>query len=138
MEELFVYALLYSEGFDVWTMYSDTLDKLFIGNPENEEYLSLEEMTPKEAVLHSISVMHRSDFDPNNFGKIFMNSLQQIYEDTSIEIFAGKMYSLWNKLPEFINKEEPFFTLCYADDCLSYGDENQCRQLYEKAMNYYD
>ena len=46
MEKLFVYALLYSEGFDMWAMYSNTLDKLFIENPEDENYLSLEGMAP--------------------------------------------------------------------------------------------
>ena len=138
MEKLFVYALLYSEGFDVWASYADTLDRLFIENLENEEYLSLEMMRPKEAVLHSISVMYRSEFDSEYFGEILMKSLQQIYENISIEVFAKKMYSLWKKLPQHICKEEPFFTLSYADDCLSYGDEYQCRQLYEKAMYYYD
>lgn len=132
-----MYALLYSEGFDVWAMYSDTLDKLFIENPEDENYLSLEGMAPKEAVLHTIAIMHRSTFDTGYFGKILMESLRQIYENIRLEIFAKKMYSLWNKLPGFVDKEEPFFILCYADDCLSYGDEYQCRQLYEKAMNYY-
>ena len=137
MEKLFVYALLYSEGFDMWAMYSNTLDKLFIENPEDENYLSLEGMAPKEAVLHTITIMHRNTFDTGYFGKILMESLRQIYENIRLEIFAKKMYSLWNKLPGFVDKEEPFFTLCYADDCLSYGDEYQCRQLYEKAMNYY-
>ena len=132
-----MYALLYSEGFDVWAMYSDTLDKLFIENPEDENYLSLEGMAPKEAVLHTIAIMHRNTFDTGYFGKILMESLRQIYENIRLETFAKKMYSLWNKLPGFVDKEEPFFTLCYADDCLSYGDEYQCRQLYEKAMNYY-
>ncbi|MCI9500762.1 MAG: hypothetical protein HFG76_01930 [Hungatella sp.] len=137
MEKLFVYALLYSEGFDMWAMYSNTLDKLFIENPEDENYLSLEGMAPKEAVLHTIAIMHRNTFDTGYFGKILMESLRQIYENIRLETFAKKMYSLWNKLPGFVDKEEPFFTLCYADDCLSYGDEYQCRQLYEKAMNYY-
>ena len=138
MEELFVYALLYSEGFDVWTMYAKALDKLFLENPENEEYLSLEGMTPKEAVLHSISIMCGSEFDTGRFGKILMKSLRRIYEELSLEVFGRKMYSLWMKLPGCIGQEEPFFTFCYADDCLSYGDENQCRQLYEEAMRYYD
>ena len=137
MEKLFVYALLYSEGFDMWAMYSNTLDKLFIENPEDENYLSLEGMAPKEAVLHTIAIMHRNTFDTGYFGKILMESLRQIYENIRLETFAKKVYSLWNKLPGFVDKEEPFFTLCYADDCLSYGDEYQCRQLYEKAMNYY-
>ncbi len=138
MEELFVYALLCSEGIDMWAMYSQKLDKLFIENPENKDYLFLEEMTPKEAVLHSIAIMYRTEFNSEYFGKILMKSLQQVYKDTALEIFAKKMYSLWEKLPEVIKEREPFFTLSYADDCLSYGDEDQCRQLYEEAMHYYD
>lgn len=138
MEELFVYALLYSEGFDVWSLYADVLDKLFLENIENETYLSLEGMTPKEAVLHTLSVMDRSEFDTECFGKILMRSLLRIYESIDIDLFAKKMYSLWNKLPQGIGQKEPFLTLCYADDCLFYHDEEQCRKLYEKAMCYYD
>ena len=33
------------------------------------------------------------------------------------------MYDLWKLLPDKINNEEPFYTLNYAGDCLSYGDE---------------
>ena len=50
MEELFVYALLYSEGFDVWPLYANKLDRLFMEDMENEAYLTLEGMAPKEAV----------------------------------------------------------------------------------------
>ncbi len=138
MEELFVYALLYSEGFDVWPLYVDKLDRLFMEDMENEAYLTLEGMAPKEAVLHTLSIMEGSNFDTEYFGKILMRSLLRIYEDTDIAVFAGKMYSLWNKLPLDTGRKEPFLTLCYADDCLSYHDEAQCRKLYEKAMRYYD
>lgn len=57
MEELFVYALLYSEGFDVWPLYADKLDRLFMEDMENEAYLTLEGMAPKEAVLHTLSII---------------------------------------------------------------------------------
>lgn len=50
MEELFVYALLYSDGFGVWPLYADALDKLFMEDLENETYLALEGMTPKECI----------------------------------------------------------------------------------------
>ena len=40
MEELFVYALLYSEGFDVWSLYADKLDRLFMEDMENETCLT--------------------------------------------------------------------------------------------------
>ena len=138
MEELFVYALLYSEGFDVWSSYADILDKLFIEDTKNDTYLSLEGMTPEEAVLHTLSIMDENEFDTEYFGRILMQSLLRIYEHTDIEVFARKMYSLWNKLPWDIGRKEPFLTFCYADDCLSYHDEEQCRKLYEKAMGYYD
>lgn len=138
MEELFVYALLYSEDFDVWSLYVSTLDKLFIENPENEIYLSLEGMTPKDAVLHTISIMLENKFDTEYFGKILMKALWQIYENIDIKLFTEKMHSLWNKLPWPIDQTEPFVTLCYAGDCLSYHDEEQCRRLYEKAMHYYN
>ncbi len=138
MEELFVHALLYSEGVDMWANFSQTLDRLFMEDPGNEDYLSLEEMTPKEAVLHSIGIMYRTGFDSERFGKLLMRALQQLYRDAPLEIFARKVYSLWRKLPDVIGEGEPFFTLSYADDCLSYGDEAQCRQLYENAMHYYD
>ena len=48
------------------------------------------------------------------------------------------MYRLWTLLPKKIKLEEPFYILSYADDCLGYGDEKQCRELYENALNYYD
>ena len=90
MEELFVYALLYSEGFDVWLLYADKLDKLFVENMENETYLSLEGMTPKGAVLHTLSIMDRNEFDTEYFGKILMRSLLRIYESMDLALFAGR------------------------------------------------
>ena len=138
MEELFVYALLCTEKIDMWDAYTDTLDKLYMEDIYNEIYFSLEEMTPKDSVLHCISIMYQNEFKTERFGKILMQALKQIYKAMPIELFAEKMYSLWNKLPKSINENEPFFTLCYADDCLSYDDRNQCKQLYEKAMCYYD
>lgn len=40
-------------------------------------------------------------------------------------IFASRMYSLWKNLPSNIQNQQPFFTLCYADDPLSWGDEKE-------------
>lgn len=74
-----MYALLYCEGFDVWDLYSDTLDRLFLENPENEVLLSLEEMSLKESVLHTVSVMNERECDTTRFEKSFMKALQQVY-----------------------------------------------------------
>ena len=51
MEELFVYALLYSEGFDVWSLYADKLDRLFMEDMENETCLTLEGMADRKSVV---------------------------------------------------------------------------------------
>ena len=42
------------------------------------------------------------------------------------------------KIFDKINNEEPFYTLNYAGDCLSYGDEIRCCELYKCALNYYE
>lgn len=34
--------------------------------------------------------------------------------------------------------KNPFYTLNYAGDCLSYGDEIRCCELYKCALNYYE
>ena len=138
MEELFAYALLFSEGYDFWKQYSERLDKLFLESPDNEEYLYLETLkSPKEAVLHIIAVMSETSFDTDLFGRTLMKLLGQIYEKSDLADFGTRMYSLWVKLPKSIGENEPFFTLCFADDYLLW-DEEQGRKLYEKAIHYYD
>lgn len=132
-----MYALLYCEGFDVWPMYAETLDQFFLKDPENEEYLALEKMIPKEAVLHSLAVMGREKWDVNSFGRVLVKSLGLIYENTELELFSKKMCSLWNKLPMSISMEEPFWPLSYAFEYLPH-DEKGCRQLREKVLHYYD
>ena len=47
------------------------------------------------------------------------------------------MHSLWESLPENIQNIELFQALCYADDSLSWGDEDQTKNIYEYALNYY-
>lgn len=139
MEELFAYALLFCEGYDVWELYMKRLDELFLAFPENEEYLYLEGLkNPKEAALHIVAVMSEVSFDTDLFGRTLMRQIAEIYSTSDIEEFGRKMYSLWNKFPEMIEHQEPFWTFGYADDCLSFGDEEQCRELYEGAMHYYD
>ena len=48
------------------------------------------------------------------------------------------MYNLWEDLPGQIQDIELFWALCYADDPLSWGDEEQTRSIYENMMNFYD
>lgn len=55
-----------------------------------------------------------------------------------IHSFAEKAYVAWNMLPKSIDQTEPFWTLSYADDPLSWGDEKQTREIYEKMFRYYE
>ena len=123
MEELFVWSLLYSIGYEKNDEYRDVLDNLFCCTPEDEILLDLEGRDYKDAMLHLYQLM---------------SELKTVYKESDIVGFSKKMYDLWKLLPDKINNEEPFYTLNYAGDCLSYGDEIRCRELYKCALNYYE
>lgn len=138
MEELYIYALLYTIGYKKYDEYQCVLDRLFLNEPSNEELLNLEGMKCKDAMLHLFSLMQTSTIEQDKFGLLLMRILKPVYQKSDIDDFSKRMYNLWQKLPSSMNEKEPFFTFCYADDCLSYGDEKQCRALYEEALNYYE
>lgn len=138
MEELYAYSLLITEGYELQNILSYKLDELFLNNPDNKEYFYLEELSDyKNIVLHIIATVNIEQMDTEVFGKALMSALKDIYVNTDIHEFAKHMYNLWKNLPEKFSEIEPFFTFCYADECLCYNDEKQCRELYEKAINYY-
>ncbi len=138
MEELFVYSLLYDVGYEKVNEYEETLNRLFLNNPEDRNLLDLEEMTFKDAMFHLRHLINVLSFDTMEFGKQLMSKIKPLYDGNNIADFGKAMYRLWTLLPEKIKLEEPFYILSYADDCLGYGNEKQCQELYENALNYYD
>ena len=138
MEELFVYSLLYDVGYEKINEYEETLNRLFLNNPEDRNLLDLEGMAFKDAMFHLRHLVNVLSFDTMEFGKQLMSKIKPVYDGNNIADFEKAMYCLWTLLPEKIKLEEPFYILSYADDCLGYGDEKQCRELYENALNYYD
>lgn len=139
MEELLVYLILYCEKIIIYDLYQKKLDLLFMENPNNEVILYLEWETDIKRMLGYIRMnIDYQNIDCKIFGKILMSNLKEYYNNCQdINIFANKMYSLWKSLPSYIQNKEPFWTLSYADDPLSYRDEEQVRFLYEKMLNYY-
>lgn len=138
MDRLYAYALLLSEGYDVWDEYNKVLDELFLSEPENEEYLYLEGISDiKTTVLCLLAQMQQNAVDVQIFGSTFMNLLWEAYSKDDIYKFGRHMYLIWQKLPDALQKQEPFLCLSYADDPLSWGDEKQSRELYEDVMNYF-
>lgn len=139
MEELYIFALLLNEEIISKESYFRRLDTLFLDNPKNELLLHLEwETNISEAILYIKTQIDSNILDYELFGKILMEKIKTYYEhNPNIKFFADKMYRLWKSLPETLQKKEPFFALCYADDPLSWGDEEQTREIYEHMMNYY-
>ena len=139
MEELLVYAILLYEELATETDYNKRLDELFLNNPENDDFLYLEwETDIKKAIIYIGTHMDCKNLNLERFGRDLMSKLETIYANCSdIEYFANRMYSLWESLPGNIQDIEPFWTLCYADDPLSWGDEKQSRNIYEHMLSYY-
>lgn len=139
MEELFVYAILCGLGFEKYDKYKETLERLLELNPTDEILLDLYDRAYKDAMLHIHSMMNVYTLNCERFGTQLMKELRDIYLSIEIAEFCKKMYELWNRLPDSIDRmEQPFHVLSYADDCLSYGDEKQCRELYESMFEFYE
>lgn len=139
MEELFVHAILCGVGFERYEQYEETLERLFEMNLTDEMLLDLYGRKYKDAILDIHSIMNEYPLDCELFGRCLMKELKDIYLSIEISEFGKRMYELWNRLPKVIDEmEEPFHVLSYADDCLAYGDEKQCRELYEAMFNFYE
>lgn len=139
MEELLVYALLLCEELVTEVEYYKRLDEMFLSAPENDDLLFLEwETDIKKAIIYIQTHINYNHYDLEQFGRILMSKLKDVYVKCSdIKYFAERMYSLWENLPGGIQDIEPFWTLSYADDPLSCGDEEQTRNIYELILNYY-
>ncbi len=139
MEELLTYAILLDAEFVTENEYSKRLDELFLNNPENDDLLYLEwETDIKKAIIYIRTHIDYKNLDLERFGKILMNKLRVLYLNFSdIKCFASRTYSLWKNLPGNVQNIEPFWTLCYADDPISWGDEEQTRNIYEHMLSYY-
>lgn len=143
MEELLVYALLLCQKLVTETEYNKRLDEMFLNTPENNDLfndlLNLEYETDiKKAIVYIRTHINYNNMDIDLFGKILMSKLKEVYKNCSdIREFAYRMYSLWESLPGNLQNIEPFCTLSYADDPLSWGDEEQTRNIYERMLCCY-
>lgn len=139
MEELLVYALLLYQELATETEYNKRLNEMFLNTPENDDLLYLEwEADIKQAISYIRTHCDYNNLDIEQFGRILMSKLKTFYVKCSdIKYFAERMYGLWESLPGNIQGIEPFWTLSYADDPLSYGDKEHTKKLYEDMLNYY-
>lgn len=142
IEELFAYAVLLCNDIIITEeVYQKRLNELFTENPDHEMLLDLEwETDIQKAMIYIKTHIDHQDLSLRHdvFGRILMEKVQEYYNRCAdIGTFAGKMYALWKDLPGNIQDQEPFWTLSYADDPLSWGDEEQTRRIYEEMFDHY-
>lgn len=143
MEELYAYVYLWTFGFITCKEYNKYLDTLFVNETDNEILLELEscasDYRKSFAILNRYFEYEIQSFDISLFGRTLFAGLRKIYETNLVTIqdFGKCCYDMWKLLPVEICMQEPFYTLSYADDCLSYGDEPQTRTIYEAVFSFY-
>ena len=140
IERLLSYATLLNCELMTLNKYNDYLNEIFLQHPDNDLLLELQWCSNdiKNTIGTICEYSSKVEIDYDVFGKLFFNELKLAYKEMDINSFAAKAYSAWNLLPDKIKEIEPFFTLCYADDPLSWGDENQTREHYENTFVYYE
>ena len=138
---LLSYAILIYTRVVPETEYKENLHAYFLKDPNNSLLLELEWRTSD--IQYSINVIidyaRKNDVDYDTFGGFLISKLEEIYyqDDMDIKYFGSKMYLVWSELPSEIQNKEPFRILCYADDPLSWEDENQSREIYQRMFYYY-
>lgn len=143
MERLICKSLLWKIGLTDGADYSKTLDEVFLSNVNNDMLLELESCAyDYDATFDILQRFYKYDckkFSVDTFGMCLVEDLKTVYESNafSIKDFGRKCYYLWQQLPDELNTIEPFRTLSYADDPLSWGDEEQTRKIYEELFGFY-
>lgn len=86
MEELFVYSLLYSIGYEKYDEYREALDNLFCCTPEDEILLDLEGRDYKDAMKNGLK-------DTNRKYKVynFVENCQNVNYNIKYEILSHKI-----------------------------------------------
>ena len=143
MERLICKALLWKNGLTDGSDYSRILDEIFLSDVNNELLLELESCSydydTAVDILQRFWKYECKNFSVDIFGRCLTKDLKKVYESNNfpIEDFGRKCYSLWQQLPDELNTIEPFHTLSYANDPLSWGDEEQARKIYEEFFDFY-
>ncbi|MDE7399278.1 MAG: hypothetical protein K2N06_07090 [Oscillospiraceae bacterium] len=139
MEKLAALCALWAFGLGSKEDYCKELDRLFLENPDDDFLLELENLGGDCAAIWARISPRLMTADINEFGKALFGKLEQVYRADKIPLreFGVCCGRLWSALPEKIDHKEPFIMLCYADEPLSWGDEEQSRELFGEMIDYY-
>lgn len=143
MEILYAEFLLWFHGFQTNESYEALLHERFLNHPEQDILLELEMVSSHVLDTRGRFMRYWNYecfvFDADVFGKRLFAGLEKAYRSNKLPIdkFGTQCQWLWQDFSADFHLREPFWTLSYADECLSWGDEPQTRMLYEKAFAYY-
>lgn len=143
MEGLIANGLLWRFGLGGYEAYSTLLDEKFLKKPDDNLLLELEEFSSdSDAAAKRLVRFWESectDFNYDLFGKILFNGLEQAYKAKALSTkdFGERGYKLWQALPAAIDQKEPFWSLSYANEYLSCGDEKRAENFYEEAFEFF-
>lgn len=140
MEKLAALCCLWAFGLSDKDDYAAELDRLFLESSEDDFLLELENLDGDyRAAWSQISPHIGSDVTIDGFGKELFAALEKIYVENRFPLaeFGRICNALWRFLPSEFNTNEPFNSLIYADEPLSWGDEKQARELYQAAYDFY-
>ena len=144
MEKLICKSLLWKFGLTDGTDYSKTLDEMFLADVNNDLLLELESCSSYDYdtafdILQRFWKYECKNFSVDVFGRCLTEDLKMVYQSEAfhIEDFGRKCYLILKQLPYELYIAEPFRILSYADDPLSWGDEEQTRKLYEEFFDFY-
>lgn len=138
-EKLAALCALWAFGLGSKEDYCKELDRLFLENPDDDFLLELENLGGDCAAIWARIFPRLMTANINEFGRTLFGKLEEIYRANKIPLreFGVRCGKLWGALPEKIDHKEPFVMLCYADEPLSWGDEEQSRELFRKMFEYY-
>ena len=139
MGKLAALCCLWAFGLGGKEEYSAELDRLFLESPEDDFLLELECLgSDRAAAWERLSPLLCGELNVDEFGRELFARLERLYsQNGDLAEFGRLCHALWNSLPSSIDTEDPFYALSYADDPLSWGDEKQTRELYQKAFDHY-
>lgn len=142
MEKLVALCYAWAFGLSGKNDYVSELDRLFLKDPEDDILLELECLGDDRAAAWARLGWLADRVNIDLFGKELFAALEKVYSENRFPLaeFGRRCFELWRALPYHpyqYEHIEPFSTLTYADDPLSYGDEGQSRDLYEAAFDYY-
>lgn len=140
-ETLLACILLVDAGFIDKSEYIKHLDGLFLETSDDDLLLELERQISDYQKSKKMIVGYFSEnkIDYSIFGKYLLEKLRNRYllHDLSLELFSSKLLNIWGNLSMDISTKQPFWSMSYIGEPLTWGDVKQTRELCEKMFDYY-